>query len=636
MFIWFRNSLLASLVSLGSCVLGIAGFLIFSEGNKAGIILIILGIAGVLGGVAISSLKEEKDNRKNAAGNGTPPCGAPNPGFTGKGNTAEEKKPAAAPPDGEKAPVDGMCIAGFVCSVLSIALLGIIFSAIGLSRTRKNGKRGRKMAVAGIVISILWMIVLAVRLAGPVFREAAGETTITGTTAAEATTAEATTAETAAAETAAATAAKSSDKGLFGLKKQQVWLPDEIKENIDKDTRIIVMDYPGIEEDIENYDPEYMSFEKDEEVRKRMIRANLQYEYLMSEMEAALANQEEKVCIVGSVYSGGVYGYTNSLGSGFGSGELRRLPYSTFWLKSCTPVYTGTAHPEGEEMTDYSLYSFDYYGYSADKIEEMKEDIDFEADCILALIPADADCWEKCRIIHDELIDMTVYDHSFGDHCHDLYGTLANHQAVCEGYALAFQYLMKKSGEECEIIQSDPDIEDPTQAHGWNAVYYNTDERYIDVTWDDPDMRDEYGSAFICYDFFGLTKEEISAVDSHATTGEGELSHAESEPFNYYRHQGYLLSEASEEEIHRAFNEQLMEHRNLLSVRFDNRAAYERVKEAWGESCPLISEMYQNGEIFPERDEYWILCNDDLMIYSVGLGERIKETPVYQHAETAN
>ncbi|RSX47920.1 beta-galactosidase [Bifidobacterium castoris] len=52
---------------------------------------------------------------------------------------------------------DGMCIAGFVMSLI-IPLFGLIFSIIGLVNVRRTGKRGRGFAIAGIIISALSML----------------------------------------------------------------------------------------------------------------------------------------------------------------------------------------------------------------------------------------------------------------------------------------------------------------------------------------------------------------------------------------------------------------------------------------------------------------------------------------------
>lgn len=65
---------------------------------------------------------------------------------------------------------NGLAIAGFVCSLVGlflgfVAVLGIIFSAIGLSKSNNQGAPHRGMAIAGLVIGIVaggvWLIILA-------------------------------------------------------------------------------------------------------------------------------------------------------------------------------------------------------------------------------------------------------------------------------------------------------------------------------------------------------------------------------------------------------------------------------------------------------------------------------------------
>ena len=49
---------------------------------------------------------------------------------------------------------NGMAIAGFVLSFFC-GILGLIFSAVGLSQIGKTGEGGKGLAIAGLVISIL-------------------------------------------------------------------------------------------------------------------------------------------------------------------------------------------------------------------------------------------------------------------------------------------------------------------------------------------------------------------------------------------------------------------------------------------------------------------------------------------------
>lgn len=54
---------------------------------------------------------------------------------------------------------NGMAITGFVCSFF-FPLLGLIFSAIGLGQIRRRGGRGKGLAIAGLVISIITILLI--------------------------------------------------------------------------------------------------------------------------------------------------------------------------------------------------------------------------------------------------------------------------------------------------------------------------------------------------------------------------------------------------------------------------------------------------------------------------------------------
>ena len=68
---------------------------------------------------------------------------------------------------------DGMCITGFVFGLLSATLYfilvfapfcAIIFSCIGISRTITNEKKGKALAIWGLILGILYTILIAIKL----------------------------------------------------------------------------------------------------------------------------------------------------------------------------------------------------------------------------------------------------------------------------------------------------------------------------------------------------------------------------------------------------------------------------------------------------------------------------------------
>lgn len=59
---------------------------------------------------------------------------------------------------------NGMAIAGFVLSFF-VPILGLIFSSVGMSKTKKIGQKGYGLAVAGLVISIVnWILGIILQL----------------------------------------------------------------------------------------------------------------------------------------------------------------------------------------------------------------------------------------------------------------------------------------------------------------------------------------------------------------------------------------------------------------------------------------------------------------------------------------
>lgn len=62
-------------------------------------------------------------------------------------------------PVSEKSPANGFAIAGFVLSFLG-GLLGLIFSILGIVKAPSYGGRGKGLAIAGLVITFLWFVIL--------------------------------------------------------------------------------------------------------------------------------------------------------------------------------------------------------------------------------------------------------------------------------------------------------------------------------------------------------------------------------------------------------------------------------------------------------------------------------------------
>lgn len=102
---------------------------------------------------------------------------------------------------------------------------------------------------------------------------------------------------------------------------------------------------------------------------------------------------------------------------------------------------------------------------------------------------------EKAIVLHDYLAVNCQYDTEFTNtNSHSAYGVLVDQVAVCQGYALAYKYLLNQAGVECLMVTS------TELNHAWNMVKLDGEYYQADVTWDDP-VNDRLGRARHFYMF---------------------------------------------------------------------------------------------------------------------------------------
>jgi hypothetical protein len=77
--------------------------------------------------------------------------------------TAQIKSEASAPapaslPAGEGGGTNALAIAGFITS-LFLPIVGLVLSAIALGQIKRTGQRGRGLAMAGLIIGIVFTVI---------------------------------------------------------------------------------------------------------------------------------------------------------------------------------------------------------------------------------------------------------------------------------------------------------------------------------------------------------------------------------------------------------------------------------------------------------------------------------------------
>ena len=87
---------------------------------------------------------------------------------------------------------------------------------------------------------------------------------------------------------------------------------------------------------------------------------------------------------------------------------------------------------------------------------------------------------QKALLLHDRLALLTEY--SYKDYSkikHTAYSAFVQRSSVCQGYTMAYMYLLDRVGIKSTYCSSD------ALNHVWNIVYIDSVAYHVDVTWDD-------------------------------------------------------------------------------------------------------------------------------------------------------
>lgn len=115
--------------------------------------------------------------------------------------------------------------------------------------------------------------------------------------------------------------------------------------------------------------------------------------------------------------------------------------------------------------------------------------------------------YDKVRCIHDALSQTIKYSNSNGKLCHTIIGALVYGQAVCDGYAKAFKYLLDNtniesvivSGTACNLISA------KHEKHSWNMVKISGKWCHVDMTFNTSIRINDC----LRYDYFGINNVQI-------------------------------------------------------------------------------------------------------------------------------
>lgn len=143
------------------------------------------------------------------------------------------------------------------------------------------------------------------------------------------------------------------------------------------------------------------------------------------------------------------------------------------------------------------------YSRTKNEAAAIKDEFDAAAEKIISKALQKEDEFERVRVLHDELINMTKYTLSGGAYISEADGPLVYGKALCEGYSKAFMYLCQSIGVPCICV-----IGTSGEGHMWNMAYIDGDWYHVDVTWDDP--LSNTGEDVLRDDYFCVSTDTIT------------------------------------------------------------------------------------------------------------------------------
>lgn len=162
-------------------------------------------------------------------------------------------------------------------------------------------------------------------------------------------------------------------------------------------------------------------------------------------------------------------------------------------------------------------YVANYSRNSSDKIiniylkrvfsEEERPTIEREITTALSHVDSSMTDFQKALVLHDYLVQNVSFQKDANDRIFDIYGTLVNHIAVCNGYATTYKVLMDRLSIPCRYIYGD------SGAHAWNQIQIDGVWYNVDCSWDD--VSDTERSGWVQHKYFLASDSKMTANSHH-------------------------------------------------------------------------------------------------------------------------
>jgi hypothetical protein len=166
-------------------------------------------------------------------------------------------------------------------------------------------------------------------------------------------------------------------------------------------------------------------------------------------------------------------------------------------------------------------------------------------------------------------------DMSKDDELRSLYSAFTKRNIVCQGYAVAMQYLLQTVGICCGQVVS--------ETHSWNVVKIGKSSYYLDATWGDMSNTKNADDSFddvILYNYCCVNEYENNLggqdriPDRNIFIG---LKEFKATKYEYFRHHRAFLTRYDEDKLAEIFATGIMKKQKAIGFRASSPSVYKKI-----------------------------------------------------------
>lgn len=229
----------------------------------------------------------------------------------------------------------------------------------------------------------------------------------------------------------------------------------------------------------------------------------------------AMQNFDESV---GVVYKSDAKRKIEMFNEKLNSNLYREIAYEhpeMFWYDPYNYEATITMNSNNE----YFLSIKPTYLFDKETAKRMDTSFQRKIDEIVSVAETKSNTYEQVLYVHDYILENCVYDKEViekGDYKSpsiNAYGCLVDGKAICSGYTMAFNTIMKRLGYEIGVeFNSYNGFSIFKNGHVWNYCNLDGEYYYFDLTWDDIDPLSDFMDNSVPYyhSYFGTTTDEMT------------------------------------------------------------------------------------------------------------------------------